>query len=53
MRNYNFFIYITTNPAKTVLYVGVTRDLYARMEQHAEDNLNEKKTFAGNIFVII
>jgi putative endonuclease len=50
MKNHNYFIYITTNPAKTVLYVGVTKDLYARMQQHAEDNINEKKTFAGKFF---
>ena len=50
MRNHNYFIYITTNPGRTVLYVGVTRDLYARMQQHAEDNINEKKTFAGKFF---
>jgi putative endonuclease len=50
MKNHNYFIYITTNPNKTVLYVGVTNDLYVRMQQHIEDNLDKKKTFAGKYF---
>ncbi|MCR6641662.1 MAG: GIY-YIG nuclease family protein [Sporocytophaga sp.] len=50
MKNYNFFVYITTNPGKTVLYTGVTNDLYSRMEQHFDDCINEKKTFAGKYF---
>jgi hypothetical protein len=27
MRNYNFYVYITTNPDRTVLYIGVKNDL--------------------------
>ena len=50
MKNHNYFIYITTNPNKTVLYVGVTNDLYVRMKQHLEDNWDKKKTFAGKYF---
>lgn len=30
----NYFVYITTNPGKTVLYTGVTNDLYTRIFQH-------------------
>lgn len=50
MRDYNFFVYITTNPKKTVLYIGVTNDLYTRMNQHYEDCKGKKKTFAGRYF---
>jgi putative endonuclease len=46
MWNYNFYIYITTNPAKTVLYVGVTNNLEIRLQQHYE-NRGNKETFAG------
>jgi putative endonuclease len=50
MKDHNYFVYITTNPKKTVLYVGVTNNLYVRMEQHFEDNVTERKTFAGKYF---
>jgi putative endonuclease len=46
MWNYNFYIYITTNPAKTVLYIGVTNDLSRRIYEHTE-NKGNKKSFAG------
>jgi putative endonuclease len=49
MHNSNFFIYITTNPAKTVLYVGMTNDLYTRLTQHYE-NRGKPKTFAGRYY---
>ena len=43
---YNFYVYIVTNPTKTVLYIGVTNDLPQRLTEHY---LNRKytKTFAG------
>ncbi|MEL7004451.1 MAG: GIY-YIG nuclease family protein [Bacteroidota bacterium] len=47
--NHNYFIYITTNPSKTTLYVGVTNSLVTRMQQHYE-NRGNKKTFAGRYF---
>jgi putative endonuclease len=50
MEDYNYFVYITTNPKKTVLYTGVTNDLINRLNQHWEDNLNGKKTFAAKYF---
>nr|WP_294906739.1 GIY-YIG nuclease family protein [uncultured Lacibacter sp.] len=34
---HNYFVYITTNQNKTVLYVGVTNDLYTRLLQHKEN----------------
>ncbi|MBX9853057.1 MAG: GIY-YIG nuclease family protein [Cytophagaceae bacterium] len=42
----NYFVYITTNPPHTVLYTGITNDLYSRMIQHYE-NRGNKKSFAG------
>jgi len=50
MKQHNYFIYITTNPQKTVLYTGVTNDLERRMQEHLNDHLNERKTFAGKYF---
>jgi putative endonuclease len=50
MNNHNYFTYITTNPKKTVLYTGVTNDLTRRLEEHFEDNSNERKSFAGKYF---
>jgi putative endonuclease len=47
---HNYYVYITTNPKKTVLYTGVTNDLDRRMEEHLADNLGKRKTFAGKYF---
>ena len=44
---YNFFVYITTNYNRTVLYTGVTNDLCTRLQQHYEDSCGDKKSFAG------
>ena len=33
---YNFYVYILTNKAKTVLYTGVTNNLRRRLEEHNE-----------------
>ena len=49
MRNHNYFVYITTNPKKTVLYVGVTSDLSVRIQQHYE-NRGNKASFAGRYY---
>jgi putative endonuclease len=46
MPDYNYFVYITTNSNRTVLYVGVTNDLSRRLEEHYENSKN-RKTFAG------
>ncbi|MFC6221911.1 GIY-YIG nuclease family protein [Hymenobacter artigasi] len=44
-----YFVCITTNPAKTVLYIGVTGSLNCRLAQHY-DNRGDAKTFAGRYF---
>ncbi len=49
MWNYNYYVYITTNPHKTVLYTGVTNDLRSRMDQH-QGNKGKRRTFAGKYY---
>ena len=49
MWNYNFYVYITTNPTKTVLYIGVTNDLTRRLQEHSE-NKGNKSSFAGKYY---
>ena len=44
--DHNYYVYITTNPNRTVLYVGVTNNLQTRMSQHVIEAGN-KRTFAG------
>ena len=34
MKKGNDYVYVTTNPRKTVLYTGVTNDLKVRIRQH-------------------
>ena len=45
----NYFVYITTNPGKTVFYTGVTNDLVTRMQQHY-DNRGNPSSFAGKYY---
>jgi putative endonuclease len=49
MWNYNFYVYITTNPVKTVLYIGVTNNLTRRLQEHTE-NKGNKSSFAGKYY---
>jgi putative endonuclease len=45
---HNYFVYITSNQNKTVLYIGVTNDLYTRLIQHKENAAPvAHKSFAG------
>ena len=45
----NYFVYIITNPGKTVLYTGITNDIYTRILQHYQ-NRGNKKSFAGRYY---
>ena len=47
MWNYNYFVYITTNPDKTVLYVGVTNDIERRLFEHRENRGKRKNKKPG------
>jgi putative endonuclease len=49
MWNYNFYVYILTNPAKTTLYIGVTNDLRRRLSEHIANKGNEE-SFAGKYY---
>ncbi|MDF7812605.1 GIY-YIG nuclease family protein [Hymenobacter sp. YC55] len=44
-----YYVYITTNPARTVLYIGITNNLVDRIAQHYE-NRGTPQTFAGCYF---
>jgi len=45
----NYYVYITTNPGKKVLYTGVTNELRSRVAGHRE-NKGDKRTFAGRYY---
>lgn len=49
MNRHNYYVYITTNPRKTVLYTGLTNDLKTRMGQHYA-NRGQEDTFAGRYY---
>jgi putative endonuclease len=49
MWNLNYYVYITTNAGKTVLYVGVTNDITIRVDQHKE-NKGSNRTFTGKYY---
>ncbi|MGV3540284.1 MAG: GIY-YIG nuclease family protein [Rufibacter sp.] len=49
MKQHNYFVYITSNPTKTVFYVGMTNDLYRRLFEHRE-NRGKPETFAGRYY---
>ena len=42
----SFYVYILTNPARTVLYIGVTNNLERRIYEHSE-RLGEWGKFTG------
>ena len=47
--DHNYFVYIITNPTKTVLYTGVTNELVRRLHEHFE--LRGKPwSFAGKFY---
>ena len=46
---HEYYIYIVTNPQRTVLYIGVTNDLAIRLMEHYS-NRGQFKTFAGRYY---
>jgi len=49
MTSGNYYVYITTNPGKTVLYTGVKSDLHRRIIEH-RNNKGKTETFAGKYY---
>jgi len=47
MNFHNYFVYITTNVSKNVLYTGMTNDIKRRLFEHNEDSKGQKLFFAG------
>ena len=46
---HQYFVYITTNPGKSTLYVGVTNNLAERINEHW-GNRGRPDSFAGKYF---
>lgn len=44
-----YYVYITTNPGKTTLYIGMTNKLSKRLNEHFE-NRGDPETFAGKYY---
>jgi putative endonuclease len=44
-----YYVYMVTNPERTVLYIGVTNNLELRLAEHYF-NKREPKTFAGKYY---
>ena len=44
-----YYVYITTNPARKVLYIGITNNISDRLAQHYA-NRGSAETFAGRYF---
>ncbi len=45
-RDYTFYVYILTNPRKTVLYIGNTNSLKRRLHEHYKQS-ESSKSFTG------
>jgi len=46
MPDYAFYVYILSNPSRTVYYIGFTQDLTRRLDQHISNKLT-RKSFAS------
>ena len=44
-----YYVYILTNPGKTVLYVGITSDVCRRLKEHY-NNKGKPNKFAGKYY---
>ncbi|MBM3416799.1 MAG: GIY-YIG nuclease family protein [Bacteroidetes bacterium] len=48
-KQHHYYVYITTTPERTVLYIGMTNDLPQRLAEHGE-NRGQARTFAGKYY---
>ncbi len=46
MRDYAFYVYILSNPKRTVLYIGMTNSMVRRLDEHIKNKL-KGNTFAS------
>lgn len=46
-KDHTYYVYILTNPSKTVLYIGMTNSLKRRLQEHNEGRNNGSKTFTS------
>ncbi len=49
MKQHEYYVYITTNPNRTVLYIGITNDIARRLVEHYA-NRGKVETFAGKTY---
>lgn len=49
MKHHNYYVYITTNPEKKVIYTGVTNNLAQRLIEHYL-NRGKPQTFVGRYY---
>jgi putative endonuclease len=49
MKNHKYWVYIITNPNKTIIYIGVTNNLSLRLKQHY-NNRGSNDSFAGKYY---
>jgi len=49
MKEHKYYVYLTTNPTKSTLYVGVTNNIGKRLQEHYE-NRGNKESFAGKCY---
>lgn len=50
---HNYFIYITTNTRRSVLYIGMTNDLKRRLYEHEVDAKTLRQHFTGKYRVYL
>lgn len=46
----SYFVYLLTNPKKTVLYIGMTNDLQRRLSEHEMARESGTKSFTARYF---
>lgn len=49
MKQHEYYVYITTNPNRTVLYIGMTNDIARRLVEHYAHR-GKEETFAGRTY---